>query len=254
MLYRQRAHAFPKLGHTDDEYEDSWWPAPKRLEHDGVGFSGAIADGATESAFAREWANLLTADFGSRFPASCEDLHHRLLALSQQWRADIEPRCTNWILEGKAAQGAHATLLAFEIEDRRNGRLAWRALAIGDSCLFVLRAGRYARGLPLTAPEQFHQRPILLSTDPRQQEQVIARYDEFLHTGEARPGDVFVFCTDALARFFLEQIRSNPGFARQLVTRATVRRKRFSDWLWKKRQAGRIRNDDLTLVTIEVCR
>src|SRR5260370_42032120 len=53
---RWRALSVPKHGHTEDEYEDAWAADP-----DAGRF--AVADGASESAFAGLWARLLVEGF-----------------------------------------------------------------------------------------------------------------------------------------------------------------------------------------------
>ena len=65
MQVRTQAFHVPKRGNAETEYEDAYFPeiAPER---EVSGFRCAVADGASESAFASVWARLLVRGFGRR--------------------------------------------------------------------------------------------------------------------------------------------------------------------------------------------
>ncbi|HXG08313.1 MAG TPA: hypothetical protein VNK04_00840, partial [Gemmataceae bacterium] len=53
----------PKQGHHEEEYEDAVWP-PEPRDYPAADVHLAIADGATESSYARDWARLLVQAVG----------------------------------------------------------------------------------------------------------------------------------------------------------------------------------------------
>ena len=65
MRVRTQAFHVPKRGNAETEYEDAYFPehAP---DHEVTEFRCAVADGASESAFASVWARLLVRSFGRR--------------------------------------------------------------------------------------------------------------------------------------------------------------------------------------------
>ncbi|HEY2908728.1 MAG TPA: hypothetical protein VGI99_00690, partial [Gemmataceae bacterium] len=76
--------------------------------------------------------------------------------------------------------------------------LVWKAVAVGDSCLFQVRGNRFDVVFPLTSVEQFGNQPLLVpsSTDqPCPEPEWLAGWTE--------PGELFIMATDAVARFIL---------------------------------------------------
>src|SRR4051812_21505254 len=98
----------------------------------------AVADGASESAHAGLWAQLLVADFVGRDddPAGWAA---RLGPVRQRWAAAVAGEDADaaqpWFVEARMRQGAFATLLGVRV-DAAGG---WEAVAVGDSCLFHVR-------------------------------------------------------------------------------------------------------------------
>ena len=63
-----------------------------------------------------------------------------------------------WYAEEKAASGAFASLLGLEIFKKANGGpspYAWRAVAVGDSCLFQVEAGQVSKAWPIGNSAEF---------------------------------------------------------------------------------------------------
>ncbi len=172
-----RAFWTPKSGNSETDYEDGWATGADCL---------AIADGATESSFARVWAQALTAGFVAQpdatFPLHTENpeqcrarIQEWTQPLQQEWHSRIPWNTLPWFAEDKARAGAFATLLAFsakdeggrmkdegkirdtryEIREGENSSLilhpsSFQVFAIGDSCLFQIREGRVKLAFPLT--------------------------------------------------------------------------------------------------------
>ena len=126
---------------------------------------------------------------------------------------------------------------------RRGRSGTWRALAVGDSCLFRTRAGRLLKAFPLTAAAHFGNQPSLLGSRRTGPEPTPKQA-----RGRWRPGDRFLVMTDALAQWFLYRIeQSGEPLAEiaQLLAEPGSRLA-FPDWIEERRQQG-LRNDDVTL-------
>ena len=227
-------HAFhlPKRGHVAGEYEDAFAGDPARRRF-------AVADGASESSFAAAWARLLAEGFvAARRP--WRDLNW-LGPLRQRWAQEVDGLELPWYAEMKREEGAFATLLGVVF---RPGR--WRALAVGDSCLFRTRGGRLRKAFPLTASADFGNQPRLLGSRGRVSLTEHAR-------GRWRPGDHFLLMTDALAQWFLRRSEQGERPAAEIaeLLRGGDRPAAFADWIERKREQD-LRNDDVTLVVIDL--
>src|SRR5438876_517203 len=118
----------PKLGNSLEEYEDAWAHRQTRTP---VGIRVAVADGATESSFAKLWAVLLAESYVRSELAGAE-FFARLKPARRLWRRRLAGRPLPWFASEKAKQCACAGFLGVEIDTHRNH---WTALAVGDCCL-----------------------------------------------------------------------------------------------------------------------
>ena len=235
-----------KKGGSRSEYEDACFPES--------GFRGelrnyrcAVADGATESAFSREWAQLLVRSFGEH--------SFRLKDQQRSWRRLVEQHPLPWYLERKVTQGAHAAFLGLSLHDPFPGGPVgraktgtWRAFAVGDSCLFHVRSDRLLKAAPLSSSEEFGNNPFLLSTACPSP---LSRDDEFvsIFSGIWKSGDAFYLATDAMARWLLsEEEASRPPwrFLRDLGPPL------FEPIVEILRGTERLHNDDTTVLRVEV--
>src|SRR5262245_28195785 len=114
---RWQALHLPKRGHSAQEYEDAF-------AADCAAGRFALADGVSESSFAREWAGLLVESF-VRSPGRWSEW---LPGARQRWREQVGGRELPWYAEFKLEQGAHATLLGLAFA----GPAGWDAWAVGD--------------------------------------------------------------------------------------------------------------------------
>ena len=146
-LLPPRKMIIPKLGNRPDECEDDCRAIyPGRFGRDGSNSARfAVADGATESAFSREWAQILVRDFVERTPDLVgnepDGLEEWLRKCQECWDRLIPWSSIPWHGEAKTRAGALATLLGLSIvrQPGSSSGLRWRALAVGDSCLFLVR-------------------------------------------------------------------------------------------------------------------
>ena len=245
MIPRSRSELWaPKAGNSPEEYEDAFRVDAARI---------AVSDGASESAFAREWATALVKAFVDQPPETCglteESLNEWLAPAQEQWRGCVPWDRIPWHGEAKARAGAFATLLGLTVEAAPDDpeRLSWRALAVGDSCLFVVRGGRLSLSFPLDDAAQFDNNPALICSNPDNAGDLWEGVRK--HGGECEAGDLFILATDALACWFLAQ---NAAGEKPWETLLALGPAEWDAWVEEQRREGLMRNDDTTLVVIEV--
>src|SRR5260370_10053493 len=177
----------PKDGSSWAEYEDAiaWSRRRRRF---------AVADGASASAFARRWAHLLVQAYvGGRL--SAEGIEEDLAPLQVRWTEIVEQKNLPWYALEQVRRGAFAALVGLTLNDAGT----WRALAVGDSCLFQFRDAELVTALPLCDPAAFENRPLLLGS--RSAGNVGLRAAGAIVTGDGtwQAGDTFLLMSDALA-------------------------------------------------------
>jgi len=242
-----RAFHTHKRGNAPAEYEDAFAADPARGRF-------AVADGATESSFAAPWAKLLVEGFTTALEGKPWHELDWLTPWRQRWVAEVDGLPLPWYAEDKREQGAYATLLgaAFRNPETENERGDWRALAVGDSCLFRLRSGRLRASFPMKRAADFGNTPGLLGSrgrpaDTPQQAIKLAR-------GRWRPGDRFVLMTDALAEWMLRQTEQEhrPTDDIDKLLAESSPQDAFAAWIEERRDKQNLKNDDVTLLVIDL--
>ena len=227
-----RSFWMPKAGHREDEYEDAFAVQPEPT----LPFYAAVADGATETAFARLWARRLAEGFVAKRPHDAEALAEQLPPWQADWAMDVRARSAAlpWYAAAKAEEGAFATLLGLGLYPDAS----WQALAVGDGCLFHLRGGRLVgRPWPVETAEAFGHHPTLVPSLPGP----VASIQTL--SGTWQRGDAFLMATDALAAWLMQ---TGPAAALRLAPGT------FGETVRQARAARQMRNDDVTLVMLEI--
>jgi hypothetical protein len=246
MAFTIRAFQVPKDGSRLDECEDALgWDEDKRLF--------AIADGATDSAFQRLWANLLVQGLISRPPNSFSSLAIKawfgdwLKARQEQWAASIDWEGIPWHGLNKARQtGGLATFLGLHLfADKPQ----WQGIAFGDCNFFHLFSdGDIYDYQPSTLSSEFGIAPIALSSINPNPETMLKHMKEF--GGKYHAGETMFLTTDALAVWLLKQIESNARAWRTLLDLKSPAD--FNTLVEELRRDKQIRNDDTSLLVIHI--
>ena len=209
----------------------------------------AVADGATETSFSKNWAHLLVRGYKREWIGGAAT-ERGLERLARIWRSGVVGKSLPWHAQHKVHDGAYAALLGLEVTGSLETEAGtWNAYAVGDCCLFHLAGDCFLESFPITDPEQFGSRPILLSSVMARNRVAIASASTASGVWEA--GDAFYLMSDALAAWFLseQQADNNPWpLARELGTDEAERE--FPQWISEIRALGALRNDDVTLVRI----
>jgi hypothetical protein len=212
------------------------------------GLRFAVADGATEGFNSRRWAKRLVSAWIRRPPGEINILSLRddVSALGTKSSARFGRRQLPWYLEEKARQGAFAAFLGLQIAP--DGR--WAALALGDCCL-IQETSSGASSFPLSTPEEFDNRPILVPSLINNYPQCVEHAREL--AGISLPGDLLLLMSDAIACWYLGAAEQNPSAKVRLHLALTSNnRKDAASLIVEERAARRLRNDDVAIVRIEV--
>jgi hypothetical protein len=225
-----------KAGNAGDEYEDAFAPASLR-DTDHAEFRCAVADGATETSFSGLWAQILADAYVSgRLPQAKPET---IQPLATFWHESINARREGkplpWYAQEKLERGAFSSLVGLTV--RAEG--TWKALCVGDSCLFHVRPHQAVRAFPYHQPEQFNNHPALISTLGD------SRFDARIARGKWSAGDYFLLMTDALAQCFLSQRDLRGHLAADALDQAG-----FEGLVSSARSRQVCKNDDVTLLKI----
>ena len=263
-----------KEGSSASEYEDAWQVSPDACEEiPGDSVSVAVADGATESLLARPWATMVVRAFAAN-PGAASDSYlfaETVAALSERWPNLVNSYITErenagkplrWYERPGISKGAFATLLLLQVDigseyssspdAQTTPELAqvigrWHSVALGDTCLFHVRDGKIEAAVPLDESSKFNTSPTLLASS-NIDSNIIANHLQFA-TGTVAEGDDFFVCTDALAAWFLA--RAEEG-SFPWETLRDLNEISFEEWVAEARSTGGLRNDDVTLVHLDI--
>lgn len=242
----------PKQGNEDSEYEDAFWPR-KSIEQRATCFRCAVADGATETSYSGIWAKQLVRYWCKNCPATGFD-PDRFRSLQQRWSTIVRKRPLPWYAEENIRRGAFAAILGlvlYDDVDREGSGPHWQAIAVGDSCLVQMRDEEVLVRFPLADSAAFTNRPHLLSSNPAHTSRIVDHVRNMHGTWQA--GDAFYLMTDALACWFMredEKGRAPWRVFRDLNTSDEV--KPFREWVEVLRKEGAMRNDDVTLLRVDI--
>lgn len=237
--FKLQAFHLAKQGNTEAEYEDA-------VAHDAERGRFAVADGATESAFAGLWARIVVGGF----VAAPTALGGRdwLSTLRQQWHEAVPWSELPWYGQEKARLGSFCTCLGIWFApavSAPGGR--WRAAAIGDCCLFQVRNQDMIRAFPIAHSSEFGNRPRLL----RSLATPSHRWPRGLKgiRGTWQAADLFVLGSDALAQWCLLSVEA--GRPPWPMLQRLRSQEEFAAWVGELRAQGQMRNDDVSVLILE---
>lgn len=238
---KMRVLSLPRSTLTPDAMEDA---VGCNASH---GFA-VLSDGASSGVYTREWAQTLTESLLERRPDPTQtiDTAGWLSSCRKRWLRAIHFDTLTTVDRQRAERtGAAGTLLAWQLGTLADGSLAWRAWAVGDSCLFWVRAGQLRATFPLVHSRHFKAVPNLLSSWPQEEEPA-----PLLGAGLCQPGDLFVLASDAIGRYLLASVER--GEEPDWNHLESVPEDEWRERLHDLRAGGRLADDDCTLVLARV--
>jgi hypothetical protein len=228
----------PKHGNSRADYEDAC------AGNVALG-RFAVADGASESAYADLWARLLVDEFVTSPSTEPAKWATWLPAAQTRWEIEVGQRPLPWYAEIKWQQGSFATFLGLIVRPPR-----WQALAVGDTCLFHIRERSLHGAFPVACSADFDNAPWLIGSRRFTDEMMAVR--ELRLEGEVLAGDRLWLMTDALAQWFLQarEAGHRPWELLEPLLNAPAAGGSFSAWIAALRDARQLRNDDVTLMAV----
>lgn len=251
MKIRWKLYSLEKAGNAAAENEDAGFP----ILHNGANlrtndFSCSLADGATQTSFSKQWAEILVRRTGSR-PDVSKMLDQYVRDAQAEWESEIEKKQLTWPAEIKAREGAFCTFMWLHLLEEhplvRNQR--WEAVAIGDTCLFHFHQTALVDFYPIKNSSDFNNTPPLISTKP---ERNIHWLPTIGINGTWQSGDDFLLATDALAAWILRTHERGQEDVYQILRNRTGSRFDYVRWIHALRNNQVLKNDDTTLIWLSI--
>jgi hypothetical protein len=242
----------PKEGNAPGEWQDG---ACGGVAADGRRARFVVLDGATTAYDPVRWVDQLVRSFAGNDGPRLEPGAMRawFAEMQDRWAADV--RDFDSIIEQRkfTEVGSFATLLGFEIEGLDGPEPCWRAVALGDTVLFHVRAGRLIAVFPRLGPDDFGTLPDGVHTAPAS----LDRMTECLLTGGGmlQAGDFLVAATDAMAQWILRAIQRDQAKVWDTLTTLAhpdVFARLVQDQRREQDSAKRMKNDDVTLMRLRL--
>jgi Protein phosphatase 2C len=263
------ALSVPKLGSRPEECEDAFSITPQVAPDEIIDTKPilvAVADGASESLLARHWAKTLTttivraAKKNPNVVSNGDTFAKAILHAINEWDAwlagylahrEEQHNPIRWYERPGLERGAHSTLIAAHFAESSTESGKWHASALGDACLFQIRDDILVQAFPITHSTDFDSSPALLGSSNRDVKLISLRVQ--LTSGDYRAGDQFFLGTDALAAWFLENLEGGgrPWEPLRDVS-CNADPEEFNLWVEQQRLNGRMRNDDVTVVHVDL--
>jgi hypothetical protein len=232
----------PKLDHEASECEDA-------IAFDTNTARFAVTDGATEAFHARQWAtNLAEHWVRNESTLTLEEFRKWVADEGRELHDSWSGLTLSWYSEEKARAGSFAAFVGVEL-DLKTDTPSWKAIALGDTCLLHCRGGVLLKSLPLSRSESFNSAPVLVASNSKLHGTTMQSV--VIDSGSCENGDVLLLMSDAAAAWCLQRFEQSDFDANFLTAKADEELIRFFD---DEREAGRIRNDDLAVLRIEIKR
>jgi hypothetical protein len=232
----------PKLDHEASECEDA-------IAFDTNTARFAVTDGATEAIHARQWAtNLAEHWVRNESTLTLEEFRKWVADEGRELHDSWSGLTLSWYSEEKARAGSFAAFVGVEL-DLKSDTPSWKAIALGDTCLLHCRGGALLKSLPLSRFESFNSAPVLVASNSKLHDTTMQSV--VIDSGSCENGDVLLLMSDAAAAWCLQRFEQSDFDANFLTAKADEELIRFFD---DEREAGRIRNDDLAVLRIEIKR
>jgi serine/threonine protein phosphatase PrpC len=249
--YTIQMHSFclHKKGGSPSEYEDR-----SAIGAQDDCLRVAVADGTTEGLFSDIWAELLVNSYCNHGAALFKSenlmtIHKEFIHQTCQQIAEM-PEARHWFMYEKLERGTHATFAAVEFTKRNTIQMS----AVGDSCIFWCIKNYCDQDktemFPELSGDDFGICPASICHIPGTWHKLHSkiRSNEITLERDCQ----FVLCTDAIAHWLVKEAREKNNFLawEEIVKVSDVAA--FNLLVENLRESKEIRNDDVTLVIVDV--
>lgn len=240
-----RQFLLPKSGHQLSECEDAVGVNTKDLRF-------AVADGATEAFDAQSWARRLATTWVQTKPAvlAAEEFLTWVTEQGQRLHHSWRDLRLSWYAEEKARTGSYAAFIGVQLKLEVEAPY-WRAIALGDACLIQCRKATILKALPVSDYQCFNSTPLLVPSQPAMQEATFNRL--VIDSGPIEHQDTLLLLSDAVAAWYLMLMEEDNRTCSYFDLLLKEQRDGLLAELFEgERVAGRIKDDDIAVIRIEV--
>lgn len=239
----------PKIKENPEDIQDAFYFSDDRT-------MVAIADGASSSLYPRTWADILVKKF-------CEYSGNSIQEIYKNWQQWLKPLQHEWFQYYQAIQQdatvewyrkatqnknfGSSTFVGLKLHTPdQGGNTYWECLAIGDSCLFQVKANsKEIIPFPMTRYEDFSS-----VTDAVHSLSQYKSPPPLFCNGYYDKNDIFLLATDALAEWILKDLESQGKRWVKLLTLSD--QEEFAKLIENLRSDKLIENDDTTFLRLKV--
>jgi serine/threonine protein phosphatase PrpC len=252
-MFSVRAIRIPRLGNTQAECEDSF-----TYDRDRSRF--CVSDGASSSYNSGLWSHFLTRIFVYDIEdSSLSDSSSLIMSLvrkaRRKWYRSIDWASLAWWERNKALEGSSATFLGLKIEEDETGVYSYRALAVGDSCLFKRNDDTF-ESFPITRIEMFNNSPPLLWSGlgyPAPEDRVPNQPIPVNDSGLLREGESIILATDKISEWMMDEHNEERRKLLCELAEKNPKDKILRHFISEQISQGTLSNDDITLVVVSIC-
>jgi hypothetical protein len=249
------SYSIPKAGNTEIENEDAVFPIT------GIGQNGRdevetfiVADGATSTSFSGLWAKCLI-NTCSQMSLSEFNFYRAVSKAQVEWQKTLQGVELPWHAQQKFQLGAFSALAWLEIQYfplHPAYAFSWRALAVGDCCLFIARNQSIFLSLPLQDPREFQNTPVLIPSKSEKMDSIKGKVQTA--RGSLVMGDQVILASDAISSWIMRKSQADRLEFLRLVKsiKSAKNGSGFSNWVNSLRKSGELKNDDTSLILIEL--
>ena len=212
----------------------------------------AVADGATRSFCSKDWAELLVEHFCEKsipYPTT-HSWQSWLHPIQDKWYIRVARRVRERPLyflvdPFTSKEAAASTFIGLEFDTTQ---ASWKAMIVGDSCLFHIGACRF-RSYLINKSADFTSHPAFLASYKKDNHSK----PSFV-TGCASHGDTLILATDALAHWILRHEEAGRRDEALNELKKIEDENQFHEFVDRARSDETIRlaNDDVTLMILSV--
>lgn len=193
----------PKLGNSDNEYEDAF---ACNFEHRRF----AIADGASDSIFSNIWADSLVKSFTDLNKQVKNDesyLKEIIFGARKRWYNQIDWGSLKLFVKNKALNGSFSTFLGVQLTPSGRGYKC-KIISVGDSCIFIVKE-KETVPFPIDDPRKFNITPKLIWSGygnpfPEDYNTKVPKLEYMEEV--LMPGDRLLMATDAISKWIMENL------------------------------------------------
>ena len=238
-----------KIGENDDENKDS----VDFNKNNGV---FCISDGVSGASYSRDWSKLIVSNFiKNPFETNNIELSSWLGPIQLEWYnlvpwEKLQEMDVNFL--EKAQNGASATFLGGRILEIEK-QIILKLWAIGDSNLFIIRDWMCIDSFPIDDFKKFGIDPdMLFSMSKSIDGEIICMKGSMIFKElNLQKNDIIIAASDSISEWFLKN-KENPSDQPWIELCGLNTMDEFKNWVEDKVKCKNMKNDDSTLLVIEI--